>query len=148
MCVIVDTNIADRVLLKHDDPDFSDVNVALKSGKVTLVYGDKLAKEYSGNQAVRKFVVSLARAGIAHRVRESLIDAELNWLEEQGGCESNDRHIIALARASGARILCSNDGALGRDFNNIALINKPKGKIYKNSEHKHLLKIPCRLQRQ
>jgi len=148
MCLIVDTNIAVRVLLRDNDPDFSHVNAALRSGKVTLVYGGGLAKEYNGNQAVRKFVVSLGRAGIAYLVRESVIDEQLAWLRTQGSCESDDEHIIALARASGARILCSNDEALGRDFNNKALIDQPRGKIYKNSGHKQLLRNPCRLQRQ
>ena len=55
-------------------------------------------------------------------------------LADEGRCQSNDPHIIALAQVSGARLLYSNDKALQQDFKNQDLINNPKGKIYTTNE--------------
>jgi len=46
---------------------------------------------------------------------------------------------IALARVNGARVLCSEDGALWTDFKNQRLINKPRGRIYRTAQHARLL---------
>ena len=56
--------------------------------------------------------------------------------------QSNDRHIIALAKASGARLLYTGDGKLLRkDFDNKAYIDNPTGKIYpKGKKAKELKK--------
>ena len=147
MCVIVDINIASRVLLTRDDPDFNLINAALMKRRLVLVYGGKLAKEYSRHGEVCRFVNSLGQAGIAHIISKELIDGEIKWLETQGECVSNDKHILALARASAARLLCSDDQNLICDFGNKRIINQPRGKTYKNSQHKHLLKKACQIRR-
>ncbi len=54
---------------------------------------------------------------------------------------SNDAHVIALARVSGARILFCRDTALEKDFRNPSVINNPRGKIYKYKSHKNLLGV-------
>jgi predicted nucleic acid-binding protein len=147
MCVLVDTNVAHRVLLGRNDPDYKVVYAALMSKRLVLVYGGPLVKEYNRNTEVRRTVLSLERAGMALRISESLIAEEITWLERNEHCLSNDPHIIALARVSGARLLCSNDGDLGQDFTNKALVDHPRGKIYKSIDHRHLLRKPCRTQR-
>jgi hypothetical protein len=54
-------------------------------------------------------------------------------------CVFNDAHIVALARASGARVVFSNDGNLHKDIRNATLVAKPTGGIYQAPEHQHLL---------
>ena len=49
--------------------------------------------------------------------------------------KSNDSHIIALALVAKVRLLVTGDKDLHEDFKNII----PKGKIYQNKKHKHLL---------
>ena len=51
-------------------------------------------------------------------------------LEKKGLCISDDPHVIALARISGARLLCSNDKDLQQDFGTKNLIDRPRGKVY------------------
>ena len=71
------------------------------------------------------------------------VEKETQYLIQKNACISNDCHIIALARASGARLLCSDDVKLGEDFKNKKWIDKPRGKIYKNATHNKLLKKRC-----
>jgi hypothetical protein len=63
---------------------------------------------------------------------------EEEWLRTQE-LRSNDPHVIALARASGARTLCSRDRELHKDFKNPALVNDPRGSVYQSPSHRHLL---------
>jgi len=48
---------------------------------------------------------------------------------------SNDLHVLALARVSGARLLYSEDRKLQRDFTKIL-----RGKVYSKVDHQHLFK--------
>ena len=51
-------------------------------------------------------------------------------IQQIGECASDDEHVIALARVSGARLLFTNDGDLQADFKNPGIINGPRGVIY------------------
>jgi len=55
-------------------------------------------------------------------------------------CRSDDIHILALARAGGARLLYTEDKDLKKDFKNKAIIDDPRGKIYSGAKNKRLLK--------
>ena len=66
-------------------------------------------------------------------------------LHDEGACQSNDLHVLALAQVSGARLLYSNDLSLHQDFGNRDLI-RPRGRIYSThaggqiqASHKSLL---------
>ena len=66
MCLIVDVNVAEDVLIKNDDIDFSHVHKALfatKSPPAKLVYGGKLFEEYKKNLNVLKALQVLNQAG-------------------------------------------------------------------------------------
>lgn len=142
MCVIVDVNIAHRVFLDIRDVDYSLVRMALQQNRIKVIYGGKLTLEYAKNNALFARIMELDRAGRAVNVDEDIYERSLRTLERQGACVSNDPHIIALAKASGARVLCTNDEALIRDFKNVQLL-QPKGKVYKNSNHRSLLRDSC-----
>lgn len=147
MCLIVDVNVASKVLLTPDDPDFRDVHTSLfknKKPKASLVYGGKLVDEYSRNLAVRRMIAVLDRAGRTRKIDNDSIEKEIEIVIQTGLCISNDKHIIALARVGKVRLLCSHDKALHTDFTNKALLDKPRGKVYQNRRHQKLLEKFCK----
>jgi len=69
------------------------------------------------------------------------LQQEEGRLRRGGKCTSNDHHILALAIATGARTLATNDNALATDFKNKQIIDRPRGSIYRDPEaHRHLLR--------
>ena len=146
MCLIVDTNVAHRILLRRDDPDFKDVHerlFAVSKPSATLVYGGKLAREYAATDSIRRIVVRLDRTGGAVRISDDLIEQETASAVASGFCKSDDEHIIGLARAANVRLLCSHDQDLHADFTNRALLSNPRGKVYQNRRHRPLLRQFC-----
>src|SRR6266851_3568384 len=106
MCLIVDMNIAHRVLLAENDPDFFEVRRRLlaASGRyVRLVYGGKLRDEYLRNVSIKRVVAVLDRAGRTRVIPDDKIANEVKAIRGLNLCVSDDEHIIGLARASGVR---------------------------------------------
>lgn len=58
-----------------------------------------------------------------------------NVQDKLSGLESDDPHIIALAKVAKVRLLVSGDQDLHKDFKKIV-----KGSVYQNKSHKKLLK--------
>jgi predicted nucleic acid-binding protein len=147
MCLIVDANVVNRVFLIADDPDFKDLYASLFATRkpvAKIIYGGKLIEEYSrSHHEVIRILLQLDQAGRATKVDDSLIDGEHEIIIKMKVCKSNDTHIIALARAGKVRLLCSHDKPLATDFKNKALLNKPRGKVYKSSKHNNLLDKFC-----
>lgn len=140
MPFIIDNNVVQRILCDKSDPKFCKLSRCLFEGKpfgVVFFYGGKLAEEYCRNKTVLRLLVQLDRAGRARRIDSSLIEYELKGIAQQK-IKSDDEHVLALARASGARVLCSEDGDLISDFKNLSIIPRPKGKVYSESNKKML----------
>ncbi|MBI1729569.1 PIN domain-containing protein [Candidatus Acetothermia bacterium] len=138
MCIIIDEDVASLVFR---DPPHTNFHAALnwlthskKNGK--LVYGGTLKEKLFNITAARRFILELNRNGRLNIVAESEFRKELESVEGSKSCRSNDTCVIALARLSGARTLCTNDKDLMRDFTNPKLI-RPKGKIYKNKSYRN-----------
>ena len=55
---------------------------------------------------------------------KEILDAEKQIPKRSQGRRSNDSYILALALASGARVLCSNDKKLHSDFKNEEILPK------------------------
>ena len=140
MCIIIDNDSIDRVL-GAPEADISTLQAALFQGRVTIVHGGKLTLEYGRSPRLIRRLAILDRAGLVRRIRDDLVDAAATIIE--GVCVSNDAHIIGLARASGARLLCSEDKRLHADFRNPQLVQSPRGKVYRNNSHAALLRRPC-----
>jgi hypothetical protein len=146
VCLIVDTNVAHRVFLIDSDESFSEVHRRLVGGAAaspTLVYGGKLRSEYAKNRRVLALVVELDRAGRARSVPDAVVNALAARITQTQACRSDDQHVLALAKVSGARLLVTDDGALQSDFGDPALIRQPRGKVYKNARHNRLLDRRC-----
>jgi len=142
MCLIIDANFVHHV---HPTPDANGTPIrqALLTGRARLVYGGKLAQEYrDGSREFRRWLVRLDQAGRARKVPDVDVNDVTEELVRDGAYVSDDPHIIALARVSGVRLLCSSDGALQTDFTNHLLLS-PRGRVYQRAEHAHLIDEHC-----
>lgn len=140
MGVIIDANrTGDAVSIKND-PDLNYLlNWIRTSG--CLVIGGKLKSELSESKKFKDLIAELQRAGRLEIIEDVKMEEEIKWLKMNAKFESNDPHIIALARLSGARILCTLDQRLIKDFCNKDLIDSPRGAVYRNKKsHEHLLR--------
>jgi len=140
LCVIVDASVAALVFAESPDPDFLPVFEWLHNGKGHLVFGGRLADELLRMNAPWGYVLQLWRRGRASRVDDQEAVAEEKLVRGTGLCESDDPHVIALARLSGARTLCSRDKKLHEDFKKKQLIDKPRGVVYQAAGHRNLLR--------
>ena len=146
MCIIVDNDVAHRVLLSSNDPAYGDVHRRLfgpTKRYLRLACGGQLKAEYLHNNDLRRALRALEQAGRAPVLNESQISTETNSIAQSGLCCSNDPHVIALARVSRARVLCSHDANLRKDFTDKRLLTDPRGKIYQGPNHNHLLSKTC-----
>ena len=142
VCIIVDANLAHAVLCDDGDPDFIPVQRWLLEPRQDgcIVYGGRLADELHTNERARRFLLSLQRAGRARLIPDAAVQESEGDVVASGLCRSNDEHVIALAKTSGARTLCSHDRNLQTDFKNRHLINNPRGSVYLRPEHARLLR--------
>jgi len=140
MCVIVDANLAARVFREPPEADFAPIFEWLRARSGALVFGGRLASELEQMGNPRRRLRTLLRAGQALLIPDEVVHAEEEVINATGHCRSNDKHVVALARVSGARTLCTHDRDLQTDFRNPKLISAPRGSIYKRAEHAPLLK--------
>jgi hypothetical protein len=138
--IIVDANCAAETLSERPSPDFKPVLDAVIAGTNKLaIGGSTLNKEYQKLKGVWRFIRILDQAGRTQLCSVSEVDREMELVKTKFNISSDDPHVLALARISGARILCSRDKALHGDFGNPGIINKPRGKVYQNATHARLL---------
>lgn len=140
MCVIVDANLASRVLSQPADPEFVPVIRWLLEGEGVVVVGGHLVEELDRMGKSLGLLTTLKRAGRVRQISDSDVRREEAEVDGTGLCRSNDCHVLALARVSGARTLCTLDRALQADFRNRELIANPRGSIYQRQRHAHLLR--------
>lgn len=142
MCVIIDASVIGDLVKEPQCADLSPVIDWLTSPKEhgCTVIGGLQKTELAESTGWRKLLVQLWRSGKVHEPPPDDVERELRVVNEMGLCVSNDAHVIALARASGARTLCADDRALETDFRNPKLLRKPRGFVYKRARnHRHLL---------
>jgi hypothetical protein len=147
VCVVVAANLASIIFRVPPDNDFIPVLEWFTQKGGCLVYGGKLADELWRIESARRFVRVLQQAGRAILIEKAKLEIEEMNLSRAKLCQSNDLHVIALARVSGARTLCSHDTVLHKDFKNPRLISKPRGSVYQNARHKRLLRHTSSCQR-
>jgi predicted nucleic acid-binding protein len=143
MCVIVDTQVVHKVF-RTPSEDFKPLYDHIADGRIRVVYGGKLGREYARIDWFRKLLLRLDQQGSAWRVSDAEVDAEAARLHSGRMCRSNDHHVIALARVSRTRLICTEDDDLIQDFKNKTILNKPRGKVYREASHVRLLRSPCR----
>ena len=130
MCAIVDNDVRDQVFGgSQSAAGRFFLDWLSKGGK--LVVGGQLLTELSDSTNFRSWFQQAVQAGIVRRVDDDEVDKQAEQLSQQNVCKSNDVHVLALARISGARLLFTNDRALQIDFGNSDIIyGNARGRIY------------------
>ena len=102
--------------------------------KGKLVYSPTavIKREFHDHAQFGRKLKALLQAGRVKTVSSDLVNEEEKTL---GKIESDDPHILALAKASGVRVLVSRDKKLGVDFKGLT----GERSIYKYAKHKRLL---------
>lgn len=139
--MILDANVASQVF-RTSAPEFKPIRVALFEAKPRpwgVAHGGKLTAELNAVDDARRALAQLDRAGRVAIAPSQCMAVEERALSQGGLCRSNDVHVLAVARCSAARLLCTLDEALAADFTNPQLISKPRGKVYQNTAHARLL---------
>ena len=139
MCVIVDANLASLVFATPASAEFVSLLNWLFHADGCLVSGGRNKRELTMVACAKRALLNLHRAGRAQLLRDVDVDEEENHVTSTLTLRSDDPHVVALARLSGARTLCTNDRQLCDDFRNVDLVPRPKGRVYRNSGHRHLL---------
>jgi len=140
MCLIVDANVAARVFAIPCDTDYAPIWNWIEDRDGKLVYGGRNRTELERVGEARRRLFTLWQAGRAIRITAERVSVEERIIAKLGRCRSDDPHVIALARASGARVLCTEDVDLERDFKDRQLVPRPRGAIFKRKSHWRLLK--------
>ena len=140
MCAIVDNNVRDQVFgANSQSPAGRFFLEWLSQGRGKLVIGGQLLRELNDYGDFKRWLRTALARNTALAVADDRVDAETETLRARGDCTSDDEHILALARISGARLLFTNDQALQQDFTNRAIIRNPRGKIYPNEGYRDFL---------
>jgi len=144
MCAILDADVVSKVFGSgRSSTERPPVGVRffqwIDSGNGQLVIGGKVATELRKNENFNRWAQQQMLAGQLPSFDKEA-EAETHRLEKQKQSRqmhfaSNDLHVLALARVSGARLLYSEDRKLQRDFTQIL-----QGKVYSNVDHQHLFK--------
>ena len=143
MCVIIDTCKLDE--FEKDVGDARHIRDRVREGWLEVVYSThgRFRDEFHRKSRVLSLFAELWRNKKARQVGESELKEKMKELPSElrsDTTKNDDRHILALALASGARLLYTNDGPLSEDFTDSAVITKPKGKVYlSHKRHAHLL---------
>ena len=135
MCAIVDANVGHEVFGEAQSEAgryfFDWIN---RANGGTLVIGGKLREELCTNRNFLRWLSVAERLGRTISINDDSVDAEAESLRLEGVCRSNDEHVLALARLSGARLLFTNDQALQDDFRDRSIVDGVRGRIYTTGE--------------
>lgn len=137
MCIVIDTNKLAEFFEAPASEDAAPIHKWL-SGRGLLVFGVGGCFGEIGPR-LRRRLRDLVRAGRARPVPAAKLDKDVRALQGTGQLRSNDSHILALARASGARVLYTADKDLIVDFKNAHLVGHPRGKVYSGAANARLL---------
>lgn len=119
----------------------------LENGKGKLAIGGRLRYELGQSERFQVLLDLLLQAGSAVDIPDREVDTATETLQSQGICKSDDEHVLALAKVSGARLLFTNDRELQKDFKNREIIDGVQGRVFTTLRkpsvtrtHKELLK--------
>lgn len=139
MCMIVDTSRMADLLAEPAKEDATPVRRWVDGGAGNLVYttGDKFDQEMTDRAL--DWLSEREKAGRAKLILPASVQSEVRRLESLNRLRSDDAHVLALARVSGARLLYTRDKALMDDFRDPEIVPRPRGKIYSGAKNARLL---------
>lgn len=130
MCAILDNSVRDMIFVSRPTTAASKFREWIESRKLRLVVGGLLKEELTEKESVKNWLSEGERVGFVKFVPDEKVDALTAKIRQSNVCKSNDAHVIALAQASGARLLYANDGDLEKDFVKKRLVDNPRGVLY------------------
>lgn len=130
MCAIVDANVTFEVFGRKRTEAGRKFRDWLDGGRGTLAVSGRNLDELAQNGNFQRwFLEARRRPGRVRQISRAQIEARQDELRRSGPFRSDDRHVLALALASGARLLYSNDRRLNVDFSNPGVIRRPRGRV-------------------
>lgn len=138
MCAIVDANAAHQVFGGNRPSAGIEFFNWISYGTGSLVIGGKLREELDQISSFSDWLNEAIQSGRVILAEDNIVLAEAMNLSDSGLCQSDDEHVIALARLSGARLLFSNDYKLQRDFKDKKLIDEPRGSVYSTLKNRNV----------
>ncbi len=134
MCAIIDNDVSHQVFgANPTGPGLFFRDWLSRSNGGIIVVGGRLFRELIQNPNFRSFFEARQQAGRAIRIPDPVVDAAEAELQSVD-TRSNDKHVLALAQVSGARLLFTNDRALQGDFRNTRIVPGTRGRIYTTVE--------------
>lgn len=140
MCAILDTSARDEVFGDNRTPAGEQFFDWLERPRARLVLGGKLTEELTTSNSFEKWAETAIQDGRVRRFSDDDVVAETKALARGSKGKSNDRHVIALARISKARILYTRDADLTNDFKNRNLVSAPRGRVYPTGDSQNAAK--------
>lgn len=130
MCAIVDANVCGEIFGENRNEASGHFFNWLTNGQGRLVMGGQLKAELR-HRGLDEWLREALRAGRVFDQPAARIDEETLAIQRDGQCRSNDPHVLALARISGARLLYTNDYTLQADFADPGIVpGEERGRIY------------------
>ena len=137
MCAIVDANVGHEVFgdtQTEAGKYFLDWLNRANGGRLAI--GGKLREELCTNRNFLRWLSVAGRLGRTIDVSDDRVEAETETLlTRTPPCKSNDEHVLALAKLSGARLLYTNDNDLQDDFRDRSIVDGVRGRIYTTGEY-------------
>lgn len=127
MCIILDANLFSEYC--SDRCKIRPVREWVEGRKGKIVYSPttKIKKEWYDYGPMKKKMIAYWRGGMLDQVDRMKVCDLTKELEKSGILVSDDPHIVALAKVSGATLLVTEDTKLIKDFKS----QIRKGKIFK-----------------
>ena len=141
MCIIVDADKLGEFLAEPPSEDSAPIHQWLNRrhgrGKIVYSTGGHFAREISRTRRIK--LAAYVRSGKAQLIPAERFADDEQALRAGGGVRSNDPHVLALARASGARLLYTGNKNLMDDFKDKRFIDQPRGQVYSRATNARLL---------
>ena len=137
MCGVVDNDVAFEVFGDRRTGAGKGFRDWLDHRRGSLAVGGALLDELAANGKFREWYARNIQSGLILQIGRDRIAPVQRRLKREDRCKSNDTHVLALAIASGARLLYTNDNLLMDDFRNRNIVPGPPGKIYTTRDRKN-----------
>ena len=137
-CAILDANCLGEVFGREESEAGREFRRWVSEGNGRLVSGGKLHRELRGSTAFKKWAEYAVRSPQLRVYRDRVLDPDVAELEHRADILSNDRHVLSLARVSGARLLYTRDKALRREFADPSIVSRPVGQLYNQGDKDRL----------
>ena len=112
MCIIVDTNVFGNVFdaKNKDHIQFKPVKEWIFNGNGILVFGGTKYEKEVFSDKYRKFILQLLIAGKAKRINLVEVDKHEELVKLKiPNADFDDKHIAAIVRACGCKLICTKD---------------------------------------